>query len=260
MSGPSLDGPILRARVAHEDIVALQNAIDARLKIDPPTIRLAQIDYNDPNRHGVHCDKVGASEPRWGIAIGEILHNLRAALDGIAWQVALKTTDSPDERNTMFPIYDKDNSANRRSIKRNLESVDSKYHSLFQDQQPYKLGGQSDSLWLLNELNAIDKHRVIHLTAGWFGGFTVKGGSTGIAMYTAPGIDPSKGMALSDGAQLANIVVTPASDGNCDCQFTIHTQVCFGAGPAIGLQVLPLLVAIHARVERIIKDFSPLFP
>lgn len=40
----------------------------------------------------------------WSVEIGEIGHNLRSALDGISWELALLKTSHPYER-TAFPIY-----------------------------------------------------------------------------------------------------------------------------------------------------------
>ena len=43
----------------------------------------------------------------WGVLIGEILHNLRSALDHLIWQlVILETGAPPTTTKTAFPIFE----------------------------------------------------------------------------------------------------------------------------------------------------------
>jgi hypothetical protein len=99
---------------------------------------------------------------RWGVLLGEILHDLRSALNHLAWQLVLVNGRTPNRR-TEFPIFKdryrfvKDAPAKTRGMS---PSVLTKIESL----QSYNSGrdkAESNALWLLHELNAQDKHRLV---------------------------------------------------------------------------------------------------
>ena len=96
--------------------------------------------------------------------IGDVLHNLRSALDHIAYALPLETPLAPSQERpwTQFPIVEsaaKYMSAGfhgkvqlfRKDVVEALDAV-----------KPYK--GGNDALWRLHELNKLDKHRML-LTA-----------------------------------------------------------------------------------------------
>lgn len=103
----------------------------------------------------------------WGAIVGEIAHNLRSALDGLAWQLAMPCPYF----NTSFPIYliGCSKKVNKRQqfwehgVKNDLRSVDKLLWPRFEAVQPYKKGNlrKLNSLHLLHQLNRIDKHRQI---------------------------------------------------------------------------------------------------
>jgi hypothetical protein len=94
----------------------------------------------------------------WGLIIGDCVHNARSALDYIAWALSGGVVD--DDR-IMFPICDcegKFDDAEGRWL--------SKVHPLAQkvirECQPYLRSNLKESaLWLLNELDRRDKHRLL---------------------------------------------------------------------------------------------------
>jgi len=99
---------------------------------------------------------------RFGVLAGDAIHNLRSALDHLAWQLALTKTARPFPR-TEFPIVSKDTAEDRAYFKRVTQSMPDRACVRIKALQPYRRGAafQDDPLWQLDKLWNIDKHRVI---------------------------------------------------------------------------------------------------
>ncbi len=98
------------------------------------------------------------------IIAGDAIQNLRSALDHLAWQLFLvgpqrTTTNRQIQRQVSFPIG---------SDVLGFNSQLGRFRSIFKQDaittlniiQPYKLG-KGHKIWMLNELNNIDKHRFL---------------------------------------------------------------------------------------------------
>lgn len=117
--------------------------------------------------------------PEWSAIVGDILTNLRAALDHLAWQLLILDGQEPG-RSTSFPFaldpanaiikprdWKKgDPGLRRRDLREEVERL-----------QPYELAGQDGLLWWINELCNTDKHRELlivglfpDLNQVWWGG------------------------------------------------------------------------------------------
>lgn len=95
----------------------------------------------------------------WTALVGDIVHNLRSALDHLAWQLVLASGGSPRRERpaTAFPVYDEPSSspvAIRGGLREDLRQM-------VEDEQPYVRFPESPRkcpLFLVRELNNIDKH------------------------------------------------------------------------------------------------------
>jgi len=101
----------------------------------------------------------------WGVQIGDAIHNLRSALDLIAWQAAGGDGVAPDW--TEFPIF-KDKSLYFRErrpggLSKIKGVTEPRYRAIFEKCQPWcnPDGHDRDALWMLHEFDRIDKHRVV---------------------------------------------------------------------------------------------------
>ena len=99
-----LDGPRAKIKRAESQVIALNDTLQRCFKRYPYSVGIAEFD----RKAGRHNLRVKGGPPtfpdEWGVLIGEIAHNLRSALDGLAWQLALLKTTAPYDR-TAFPIY-----------------------------------------------------------------------------------------------------------------------------------------------------------
>lgn len=95
--------------------------------------------------------------PRWGAMAGDAIHNLRASLD-ILWRFLMYPSSSSDtdDRRTQFPIMQSAKLFKAR-FSRPIKGSRRAAVDLLKAVKPYK--GGNDLLWLLHQLDIIDKHR-----------------------------------------------------------------------------------------------------
>lgn len=98
----------------------------------------------------------------WSVTIGEIVHNLRSALDHLVWQLVGDNGGQPSRAN-MFPIVSLENRDNWESVsKNNLKGVSDAMKERIRRIQPFAvLGAPYDvtALSKLHHLSNVDKHR-----------------------------------------------------------------------------------------------------
>jgi len=97
------------------------------------------------------------------VIIGDVLHNLRSALDHLAYALAVKHTNPlPDDiaKESEFPIFA---SNNVNAIAKRIRGMDPGAQAVMERLQPYQRGKDSalDPLWMLYKLSNIDKHRLL---------------------------------------------------------------------------------------------------
>ena len=106
-------------------------------------------------------------DPTWSLRVGDIVHNLRSALDHLAWQLVILDGGQPN-RTTQFPIRKsplKNGSrtptqlqptVNKPEILDALEAVQP-----YLDQEGKPANYANNLLWCLHRLDITDKHRLL---------------------------------------------------------------------------------------------------
>jgi hypothetical protein len=189
----ALDGPRAKVKRAEDQLRALQEDSERFFRQNPNIVDRGKFNKRAGN-YPIIVTKCPCELPeQWSVLIGEIAHDLRSALDILAWKLAcLNKTDPYDL--TAFPIYlighSNRRGRNNRVVRqfwhkahglRLLQSIHSRYWGKIESFQPYKRGnkGRKNLLFLLHELNNTDKHRLIpilfasvssHQVTGFFGG------------------------------------------------------------------------------------------
>lgn len=280
-----LDGPRAKVNRAESQLVTLQKITQDFFEINRYTVVLAEFDRKTggQNIRISNCPKL---PDEWGVIIGEIAHNLRSALDALAWQLALLNTTNPDNR-TGFPIYIIGRTNRRLATGdpipqfwhnghglRRLQSINRRYWTRIEAFQPYKRGNgyRQSPLFLLHELNNTDKHRLISVLTPIMAGFTfsgiIGGGSkfnkrtplypnakVGCVMPLHKGGVPTLGF-TDDGKP--KIVMREEVEVN----FDITPGIRFGnsCDAVKGLPIIRTLHRISNEVSRIIESFAGEFP
>jgi hypothetical protein len=112
---------------------------------------------------------VGAPDVSMVLLAGEVLYQLRSALDHLVHQLVIRSGNASKletSRRHQFPIFkDPDRYAARAAGM--IDGVSKSIASLIEGEQPYKRrpdAPENDPLWILQDLNNTDKHRIIPVT------------------------------------------------------------------------------------------------
>ena len=111
----------------------------------------------------------------WAVAVGEIMHNLRATLDNLVWQLVLANDHQPGSQHE-FPVANDEGWYKERSPTK-LRDVPEAAFPIIQQVQPYKAPPELlrvHPLWIVHNLNRIDKHHLLHVIAAYPGSFQFK--------------------------------------------------------------------------------------
>lgn len=107
----------------------------------------------------VYRIKIHKHPPRgWSAVIGDAIHNMRAAMDVLVWQLILANGKDPT-RASYFPVA-KSAGDCRNNLKTKTKGVSPKALELLMATEPF-VGGKGNDLWLINELDIRDKHRLL---------------------------------------------------------------------------------------------------
>lgn len=98
----------------------------------------------------------------WALMIGDCVHNARASLDYIAWELA---GADPADRQTQFPIFLTAAGYKSRGEMR-VAALSQEARTLIEQVRPYHTDDPAKHvLWALHELDAADKHKLLTVTA-----------------------------------------------------------------------------------------------
>lgn len=103
----------------------------------------------------------------WSLEFGECVHNLRSALDNLAFALARVSRDPPEKPSRVaFPIY-QDRAKFEKDGRKDIDQLPKAAAELIEKLQPFQRDGsqefgtpESDALVLLQSLSNADKHRV----------------------------------------------------------------------------------------------------
>ncbi len=173
-------------------------------------------------------------------AAGDVIHNLRSALDHLAWELAKWSTGAPKKpRKCCFPIgWSLDN---YKEIKKSgaVAGMSPEAKKLIDGLNPYK--GGNPALWRIHYLDIVDKHH--HLL---FAGYRIQFSDTGL-----PG---NVGIVNDEPTYFVGLF---------DDDFQGENQSPFQPAPPEfeASDVKPLIPALHELLvftEDLIKNFRPL--
>lgn len=157
-----LYGAALKIERARQQLDALDLEIAGFLTGD--TYRVAEEVDTDKGLKVYRIEPLLAPDgTRWGVLVGEIVHNLRSALDHIAWQLALLGPNPPDPKKIKFPIFKVDDPWSQGMIDANLTNVPDDAKQVIKTFQPYNAGNAAEAhaLWILHSLWNTDKHQSV---------------------------------------------------------------------------------------------------
>ena len=167
-----LDGPLLRCRCTERELKRFRR-LESRF-FRENIYRVEKAEINSRTGKQIYRYRIDREPPLyWGVLIGEVAHNLRAALDGLVYQLVQLNGHTPTRRN-QFPIclYRRGEhrgpdgeflhsfeGKERGSGRDMLQGVKPCHQTMIERLQPYHDGPRRkrNSLWLLSEVNNADK-------------------------------------------------------------------------------------------------------
>jgi len=193
---------------------------------------------------------------------GEVVHQLRSALDHLVWRLVVANTGRPPPgTKSGFPIFrDAAGYASQRA-QAMIVGVSAQAAVRIEAAQPYHAGPDAEKvlIWVLHELNNTDKHRMIPVTTTYtFVGHVRIIRTDGSFVDILP---PQEEMrhALHDGMEIARVQMTDGMDG-VTFDIPLGFDVAFDqAGGVIRHPTTSLLIDATEYVSRLIESFGDEF-
>jgi hypothetical protein len=157
---------------------AIEKFNRAKQQFDELRVEMEAFFITDPKPHA----SVGKFEPetwewverfqvikrpplRFGVILGDCLHNLRSCLDHVIWQVTLLDDGTPDD-STQFPVASKSEEQFEGMADRRIPGLCPKHRAMVKAAQPYHRGDRAHlhPLAMLATLSNTDKHQIVHPT------------------------------------------------------------------------------------------------
>jgi len=162
MPAPDLTGVLAKLSRAENHVQTLRDETDDFLAQKPPPwgYRIeTQPETGKCVRYIVKAVIEEPPQPHWALIVGDAIHNLRSALDHLAWELTRKRARG---RYTAFPIYD-DECEFVVLAKRMLGGFRPEHRAFVEGHQPYRWGENiaMHPLATLRRLSNLDKHRVL---------------------------------------------------------------------------------------------------
>jgi hypothetical protein len=148
---------------AKKHILNLEGEIQFFLRTEPYAVTV-QPDPQTPQAVKYFVARVSEPPSSVSLIVGDILFNLRATLDHLAYHLVLanKVTDERILKATYFPIADNPTKYTTDAPGK-VKGMSKAAQDAIAATKPYK--GGTDSLWILHKLNNTDKHRLV-ITVG----------------------------------------------------------------------------------------------
>jgi hypothetical protein len=157
----SFDGVLAKVERAEEHVDTIGRAISAWALENPEPF--THHHSTDKTEHRIHFTP--RTEPdltRWAVIAGECVHALRSALDHCMW-IAAQAEGLAHSRSREFPVF-LDRAVYDRDVERKFDGVqDPEVLGVVERVQPWQRGpdAKDDHLWIVHELDRIDKHRTL---------------------------------------------------------------------------------------------------
>lgn len=267
-----LYGCRLKLLRAEEHFQNLQNSMHEFYEREPYT--LVQEHNLEQDQHILRLKVREDPPPAWSPIIGDIVHNMRSALDHLVWQLVVKNGEEPTVTN-QFPIFLLDPFAPEAHLtkrsrdkaingwKRNTRGMHLQDIELLKDHQPYLTSDnpESNPLHLLRELSNWDKHRTLHFASSSLVGplFYLQPESRRSAIRPL-NVKPERHLLL-DGEEVARYeIVSYGPNAHASVHAKIMSDIVFGRGsPCEGRWLAKTLHEIGYCVSKVVLEFKGQF-
>jgi hypothetical protein len=156
-----LDGVLAKLNRADAHLKSLQAEVAAFFGRDPYTFS-EHLDC-EAGKYSLHIEILEQPPLAWSVFVGDFVHNLRSALDHLAWQLVVVSNAKPSHR-TQFPIFTTEpvGGAPLAKWESMVVGMNDPILKCVRQVQPYTAGSgaKETGLAILNRLSNEDKHRL----------------------------------------------------------------------------------------------------
>jgi hypothetical protein len=250
----SLSGCRAKTERAKQHLRDLYGAYQGFIQLNPYGIVL---DHDPDTGERVWRARVSHNPPlAWAPTIGDIVHNLRAALDYLAWELVIAGGGTPD-KHTQFPVRytpEKTPGEHKTAIEGQVEGAGADAVTLIDRIQPYRSSEpERHPLYVLHTLDIRDKHQLLLVV-----GAALTNNEVGIGEgYIESMVIGGGGIEspLKDGTELLRL----SAGSNVDVHGQYTFEVAFKKdGPGEGEPVIPTLNQLVGFVDETLTLFAPL--
>jgi hypothetical protein len=241
---------------ADEHLKALNDEVTDFLAIHPYEV----ITQQDSPRGNISAKVVYRYTPpdRLLMLIGDVLYNLRSALDHLAWSLAGTRADETTE----FPIFCKERGFLGQRGGAKIHDMPAAAQTIIESLQPYKRSHSSPErtpLWLLQAANIENKHHTLNLVAARVRGDIHVNTSLCHPSYGLTGTTGDY-LTFEDGAEIFRIP-GPVDPSQVQDYSRYTFDVAFDPkGPARGIRLREGLRDMREAVAEAIRLLEPLVP
>jgi len=261
---------------AKEHSDALDAHLDEVFSIDANCPVLGTKGYRDGGGKGIHKNVVYVSYApdlteamaRAGVLLGDAIHNLRSALDHLAYQLALKNRGKlteTQERSVYFPIC-KEQKDWPKEWKRKLRYVGRLDREVIKRYQPFSPPHDNVTisntppdfhpLLALERLDIIDKHRLIPTVIMDAGGYSSNSINPGILMSFVTGTieRQDRVIRVEKGAEVYTFLTPKVllKDVEMDAKITPNVSL------EDGTPIQPMIKRMAAVIVKLLREFDPI--
>jgi len=184
-SSPNLNGVYAKLARGQKHLNDLEYALETFLKERP--YRAVVEDGPNPGDY-ILRGKIVKRPPvyKFGVMIGDCVHNLRSALDQLVWELGGKTSSAP--RHIAFPIFWRKAGAAGfdENASRMLDGLSRPMQDAIRAIQPYRRGRRNEPLWILHRLWIEDKHKTVEIVQSVADGMIIEENVTDSRLIPGP--------------------------------------------------------------------------
>jgi hypothetical protein len=156
-------GPRGKIERAKQHVRELEAAISTFLETHP--YEVVRDDDTEPGKRLYKLSKADCPPDNLALIAGDIVHNLRAALDLLIWQLIEASGKVPNGHDG-FPISVSAQHFETTGIAKVKRRIRKEAVEVLRSVKPYK--GGNDALWRLHHLDIADKHHVLYVVGSAF--------------------------------------------------------------------------------------------
>jgi hypothetical protein len=249
------EAPRLKLRRARRHLAELAADVDAFMAREPFRLVVEEWELNAKVGHTSHAWVVRIKEPipsEFSAVLGDVLHNLRAALDLLACD--LVRAKGGDVKHVYFPFCADPADLNAMIKRRGLYIAGPEAVEAIESLKPYK--GGNTALRAIHDLDILDKHQALVPV--------ISGGTSPAAMISFFGNSPTPVLEIAskidrDGQAL--MVMPPVLNIPLGTELPAKWHIMFGseADPYGGCEIVPTLSHFADLVEQVVEYFAKHF-